>query len=226
MAKVYRKEIKFIISKEQFQQIRKQLALYLKKDSHGIGGEYRVRSLYFDALHGADLFDSLSGQQSKSKIRMRIYTHDAKWVKLEYKRKFGLDGIKHGLTLTRVEANYMIDGDYRFLAARKEPLAAELYVHMVTGCYRPQSVVQYNREAYTHPVSNTRMTFDTSVSATETTGDFLKEHLCMIPLMPVELGVFEVKYDHLLIKPFNQIISRLNVIPNSNSKYVQSKIGF
>lgn len=53
--KVYRHEIKFLLSKMEYNELRLLLDAVMNKDEHMIEhGEYYIRSLYFDSFDNRD----------------------------------------------------------------------------------------------------------------------------------------------------------------------------
>lgn len=220
----YRKEIKYPLSQLDFLRLRKTLEYYMEYDVFsGISG-YKVRSLYFDSLDDRDLYDKLDGTMEKRKIRLRIYSHDSPFVNLEYKCKSGSDGIKRKLKITRAEALKMIDCDYDFLLQYEDPLARTIHTRLLTGGYLPKTIVEYRRIAYKYPVSDTRITFDAGTSASYFPQTFFDSRPNLIPLIPGDQGVLEVKYDHFLVGTIKQVLRLIDSSPNANSKYSQSRV--
>lgn len=221
---VFRKEIKYLISVQDYLLIQKKLACFLQPDAHGGPAGYMVRSLYFDSINDQDLYDTLDGCMEKRKIRLRVYDAQARQVKLEYKCKSNTDGVKKTLTLSREQAQDMMKGNYGFLAGMDQPLARQLYIRLCTGAYTPKSVVQYWRKAYLYPVSDVRITFDTQVAASNVLGSFLDAQPSLIPLLPLDTGVLEVKYNDFLPGVLKEQVARLDRLQTSNSKYAQSRL--
>lgn len=220
----YRKEIKYALSLMDFLRMRKTLENYMEYDTFsGING-YKVRSLYFDSIDDRDLYDKLDGTMEKRKVRLRIYSYDSPTVNLEYKCKSGSDSIKRKLKITRAEAQKMIDCDYDFLLRYEDPLARTLHTRLLTGGYLPKTIVEYRRIAYKYPVSDTRVTFDTGTSASYFPQNFFDPEPSLIPLIPGDQGVLEVKYDHFLVGTIKHVLGLIDSSPNANSKYAQSRL--
>lgn len=226
MNQVYRKEIKYPISLLEFYRVRKRLACYVRPDPYSGELGYRVRSLYFDSLNDLDLFDALNGNMEKRKIRLRFYPPDTGSIRLEYKCKSGSDGVKRSLKLTKEQAQLLISGDYSLLSALQEPLALELYTRLSMGGYYPKVIVDYHRLAYTYPVGNTRITFDSAVSASYAAHSFFDEQPGLVPLVPTDFGVLEVKFDDFLVGIIKEAVASVDTLATANSKYVQSRFLF
>ncbi len=223
MITVYRKEIKYVISWTDFYRVQKRLACFLTPDAYGGPDGYRVRSLYFDSITDRDLHDTLFGLMEKRKIRLRIYSPQDERVKLEYKCKSGTDGVKKTLTISRDQARQMMAGDYRFLREADDALSRQLYTRLLSGGYSPKSIVEYSRKAYLYPVGNVRITFDTQTAGGCVPDAFFDENLALYPLLPPDVGVLEVKYTGFLPGIFKEVISNLDYLSTSNSKYAQSR---
>lgn len=226
MNEVFRKEVKYPISLLDFYQLRKRLECFVQPDPHSGSSGYRVRSLYFDSHDNQDLFDNLDGNMEKKKIRLRFYPPDTEYIRLEYKYKLGTDSTKRSIRITKEAAQCMINGDYSPLMDIGEPLAIELYGRLMTGGYRPRVVVEYNRMAYTYPVSNTRLNFDNEISASYVTDSFFDESPGLVPLMAPDMGVFEVKYDHFLVGMLKEVLESMDSLTKAYSKYTQARLVF
>lgn len=226
MSKVFRKEIKYPITNLDFFLLRKRLECFVQPDPHSGDDGYRVRSLYFDSNDDQDLLDSLNGNMEKRKIRLRFYPPDTKTIKLEYKCKSGIDGIKHSIKLSKEEAERIIAGDYSLLLNIGSPLALELYARLMLGAYQPKVIVEYHRLAYSYPVNNNRITFDSKVAASNVVHSFFDHDLGLIPLMEPDAGVLEVKYDQFLVGVLKDVVRSVDSLAKANSKYAQSRLLF
>lgn len=224
MNTVFRKEIKYVIPVEQYQKLVPQLDACMKRDPNGKNGTYTVRSQYFDSLSDQDLHDNLSGLEEKRKIRIRIYSPEADWAKLEYKCKSGSDGVKYSMKLTREEAELMERHRYGFLLTREEPLAKQLYSKMLHGAYRPKAIVEYQRTAFLYPVSDVRITFDHRIKAGVTPYGLFKKDGATVSLMNEDVGVLEVKYNDFLPAHIKAIVQQIDHLAEASSKYSKSRL--
>lgn len=226
MNKVFRKEMKYPISLLDFCLLRGYLECFVKPDPHSGEYGYRVRSLYFDSDGDQDLFDTLTGNMEKRKIRLRFYPPDTDYIRLEYKCKSGTDGIKRSIRLSKEVAQCLMRGDYTPLLDMQDPLASELYGRMRLEGYQPKVVVDYHRLAYIYPVGNTRINFDSAVSGSYVTDSFFDENPGLIPVMPPDIGVLEVKYDHFLVGILKEVVESVDSLTKANSKYAQARFLF
>ena len=223
MRTVFRKEIKYVISRVEFLRLTKHLDVLMQRDTNGVNGTYIVRSQYYDSLGDRDLYDNLDGVMEKRKIRVRIYSPDDQYAKLEYKCKSNTDGKKYSLTITREETLLMEKRQYGFLLDYEEPLAKTLYVKLMQGGYMPKTIVEYKRTAYMHTVSDVRVTFDTDIRAGVVPYGIFAENLAYIPLIEGDRGVLEVKYNDFVPSTLKQIIQEINSLPEASSKYSKAR---
>lgn len=226
MSECFRKEMKYIISLESYLRIQGMLQCLLQPDIHGVDGGYMVRSQYYDSMTDADLKDNIDGVMEKRKIRVRIYSPDAATAKLEYKCKTGADGIKKSVTLTREEVLMMERGEYSFLLEKDSELAHYLYTKMTQQYYSPKTIIEYDRIAYTYPVSDVRITFDKNLRGTANPYGIFEENPIYIPLLTPDKGVLEVKYNDFFPSALKPLLDSLEDVAESYSKYSSSRLAF
>lgn len=224
MAAIFRKELKYVISEENYLRIQSMLEALMEPDQYGTNGSYMVRSQYYDSITDADLKDNLDGVMEKRKIRVRIYSADALRAKLEYKCKTGSDGIKYSIELTREEAMMLENHQYDFLLGRKEELAKRLYVKMTEQVYFPKTIVEYFRTAYTYPVSDVRVTFDRNIRGSVNPYGIFEEEPFYIPLISPGMGVLEVKYNDFFPSPLKDLLKSIEGLEESYSKYSMARL--
>lgn len=220
---IKRKEIKYLVPVEKINYLKSIFDKILERDKYGKNGTYVVRTQYYDTLEEDDLFDNLSGIIEKKKIRLRTYFEDASTYKLEYKYKYDTDSTKYSLIITRDEAVLMENHKYDFLLNKKSELALFFYYKLLEGCYRPKTIVEYNRLAYVYPVSRVRITFDTNVRATAYPYGLFEERLNTFPIISPDLGVLEVKYNEFLPSSLKHILESIDTLPQANSKYLKAR---
>ena len=86
----YRHEYKFLLNALDVFAVRARLQAVMPRDPHaGPGGEYRIRSLYFDDLNNSALWEKLDGVNERRKFRIRYYNDDLSYIMLECKRTSG-----------------------------------------------------------------------------------------------------------------------------------------
>lgn len=224
MTEVNRQEIKYILPIEKLSVLQSKLDGVMERDSYGNRGEYMVRSQYYDSIRDEDLYDNLNGVMEKRKIRIRIYDAEAMDAKLEYKCKSGSGGRKLSMSIKRQEAIWLEQGKWEWMLDRSEELAGYLYGKAVREIYVPRTIVEYQRLAYTSPVSNTRITFDTRIRGTINPYGLFGSNQQYVPLMEQDLGVLEVKFDHFLPNYLRRILDCIDSLSEANSKYTRARM--
>ena len=220
---VTREEKKFLISIEEFRTKSHYLDSLLMQDAHnGIDG-YVIRSLYFDSIYDDDFFEKLDGVELRRKIRLRIYDPKHDFAMLEMKQKQGASQMKRSLRMTKEDAQALIAGRYEVLLNYEEDFARECYGLMHYKCYRPKTIVQYNRKAYIAKENKIRITFDNNIIATESSFDLFSENLLMNPVLDKFNVVLEVKFNGFLLDYIRQFINSINKSELSVSKYALAR---
>lgn len=225
MLDVLRRELKYSVSATDVVNLKRQLSGVMQEDIHNRASGYMVRSVYFDGLYDSDFEDKIGGYDNRQKIRLRIYDVNSSYIKLEIKEKSGISQRKRSLSVTREEAERMLQADYGFLCEREETIAHWLYTFLTTRCYRPKCIVEYDRMAFCEPGNDIRVTFDSGLRATELNVQGLfDENLVLYPVCSSSEITMEVKYDRFLYTHIKNIISQTDKMQVSNSKYVRSRM--
>lgn len=194
-----RHELKYNIDYFQYQMLRRKLALVLKSDSHaGPDGKYHIRSLYFDDYKNTALAEKTSGISQRKKYRMRIYDCSDEYIKFERKSKWNQYVFKETVRLTREEAERIIAGDIAFLANSENSLLKTYYLESRNTLLRPVVLVDYQREAYIHPVGNLRITFDMNLHTGLGPVSFFDLNTCSIGVSEDQSIILEIKFDDVL----------------------------
>ena len=81
----YRHELKHIVNNHHFDILKGRIGSIMQLDSHLQGDTYNIRSVYFDDYYDRYMNENESGINDRSKIRIRIYDHSDKIIKLEIK---------------------------------------------------------------------------------------------------------------------------------------------
>lgn len=216
---VLRKEKKFVISDVVSTNLGNFCSKVLHEDQNNGDKGYIVRSLYFDTVDNRDYEQKMAGEEIRKKIRLRIYSPNDQFAKLEMKQKQNDNQRKRSLTITREHAMRLIDGDYSCLLEYDQKFALELYTTMTMQMYIPRCVIEYNRKAFILEENNTRLTFDSNIRATEANVNIFDDELCLYPIYPMEKTVLEVKYNNFLLSYIKDIINPVDKTETSVSKY-------
>ncbi len=220
MPKKYRHEIKLLLTQGEYLAARAKLAPLMEHDEYATpSGDYFIRSLYFDDNKKTSYWGKLSGVADRKKYRLRIYNCSDSVIKLECKEKKADRIYKRSLQVSREAADSLVKGDFSPLGRIDNELAKEVYALYKRNGLFPSVIVDYDREAYVHPVSNVRLTFDKALHAGVESADIFDERLMSLPIYPEGYVIFEVKYDDVIPKHLASIVSSCGGIKLALSKF-------
>lgn len=203
--------------------LQNDLQQILKLDGHMRQGYYTVRSLYFDSINNIDLYEKISGEEKRKKIRLRIYDTAQDEAKFEIKEKNGGYQQKSSLSIAKEDAMQCIAGRYDVLF-RYGTEAKRLYAMLRLGAYRPAAMIEYERKAYMYSDFNIRVTFDKNIKSCESVFDLWDERVPFLPVLGEEFVVLEVKFDTYLLESVKRILAKYNLVNISFSKYGRGRM--
>lgn len=217
---VMRSETKYLVSPYEAARIKEKLLFVMKPDSFSENGSYKVRSLYFDTPDLSDMFDKDVGSFSRRKIRLRIYDTAQEKAKLELKEKRGNVQRKRSVWVTKAMCERLSQGDVSVLANRENGFLDEMHLLMTLNVYRPYIVVEYDRQAFCYEFGDVRITFDSNVRVSRSNLNLFDSEMQFISVYPDV--VMEVKYTGFFPEILSDILSDVNPIRDSVSKYYLS----
>ncbi|MGL4876117.1 MAG: polyphosphate polymerase domain-containing protein [Clostridium sp.] len=220
---VTRKELKYAISDVEYFKYVKLLSVLLTPDKSNGDIGYNVRSLYFDGYSNDDYYAKIDGIEVRKKIRLRVYGPNDEKVKLELKKKIGVDQTKETIIISREDAKALIDLEYSVLLKYEEKTARTIYNIMTIGGYRPKVLVEYKRRAYIHTENRIRITLDSDIRKSEFEFDLFDEDVYLEPTFGQYDAVLEVKFDGELFKWIAELLKGNDCIYESISKYSNSR---
>lgn len=223
MIDIDRCELKYRVDPVKAAQLKQSLTPYLKQDVHNDADGYMVRSLYFDSLSDTDFEQKVDGLDDRKKIRLRVYSPNAKTAKLEVKEKHNGLQRKRSLVIDRQQADALVKGNLIVLREMQDPFAFELWYLMETKIYRPKCIVEYSRYAMTSEDNDTRITFDSRLTATESSFELFNPNLMLYPVTAPGAITLEVKYNNFLMSNIKNALSVNASMQESISKYIQSR---
>lgn len=223
MSTVLRREEKYALTAEEAACYIHRFSQFLQPDAFSRSGSYMVRSLYFDTPDDKDFFDKLNEQNLRRKIRLRIYSPQDTHARLEIKQKENLYQRKQSILISRRDAAALTAGEYPVLFRYHQPLAARLYAIMIGEAYRPRSIVEYRRRAFTADGNHIRITFDSCINANEGNFDLFSSLLPLYPIISRSKTILEVKYNHFIPGYLSSILSQIDRSSISTSKYCLSR---
>lgn len=223
LEQVLRQEKKFLMHEVAMLKLCSRLNEVMIEDPFNGKNGYAIRSLYFDTVDEKDYTDKIDGLELRRKIRLRVYSPDSDFAKLEMKQKQGAYQKKRSLKISREDAEKMTRGDYSPLLAYPEPFAAECYGLMNMLCYRPKTIVEYRRRAYIAKENRIRITFDNCIKSTESCFELFSKNLNQYPVLDPFNAILEVKYNGFLLSYIKQLINEADRSEISVSKYVLAR---
>jgi len=171
---IYRSEQKHYIDMADYMELRSKLRHIAKPDPNALqDSRYRIRSLYFDNYEDKAVTDKLSGSSRREKFRLRYYNGDTSFIRLEKKTKVNRGCHKETAIITAGQCEKILNGRYDSLLSQESPLLSELYAKIRFQCLRPKMIVDYTREAYIYTAGNVRITIDSDIRSSNSTGAFL-----------------------------------------------------
>lgn len=216
-----RHEIKFRISKLDAEALSLRLSAVMHRDSHASRrtGEYSIRSLYFDDIYDTAYHEKLDGVQDRDKYRIRIYLHPNSPITIERKRKMGDLIRKDAVRITERLAKQIIAGNPSGLETLGRPLLSDVAVQMRTRLLRPAVIVEYDREPFTFPVEDVRVTIDKNIRTALYRTDMFTPDLPEVKVIEDDTYVLEVKYNDYLPDFISGLIAGIPADRCAISKY-------
>jgi len=223
MQTINRQEFKYFIKKDDVPSMRSFLGNALIPDIFSEDGSYQISSLYFDTLYDDDFNQKLDGIMYREKYRIRIYDNDIATAKFEVKRKLNNCIQKLSSKISESDLFDIYQGNYSVLEKYKglEYVPARLeYLG-----YSPINIVTYNREAYTLPINNIRVTIDSDLRTHGFQTDLV--NLTESPMIHVQksgLDILEIKFENYIPNYIVDFLSTFASVRSSVSKYALSRV--
>lgn len=215
-----RHEVKYFISLPAYYQLQSVLAPVLHRDRHANArGEYFIRSLYFDDAYDSAYYQKISGVEIRNKYRIRIYNCSDELIFLERKHKHGDLISKDSVRITRRLCDQLVEGKCDGLHASNSPLLKDMFREMRTRALRPRVLVDYTREAYTHPAEDIRITFDKDLHSGLFSHDLFNAQVNGVPPLMHGRMILEVKYNRYLPEYIRSLLSTVPSQLSAISKY-------
>ncbi|ELU5587876.1 polyphosphate polymerase domain-containing protein [Clostridium perfringens] len=224
MLSVSRKEVKFLVSSTDRVYLLNSLSQVLVPDKYGDYNGYKTRSIYFDSIDNEDFREKQIKTEKRKRIRVRIYNEEDKFAKFEIKRKHFERELKESITITKEDAIRLINREYSVLLNYKDnPLYEYAFNLMKSKLYRPVSMVEYDRRAFTHEFFNTRVTLDNNLRFTNFNYDLFNKNINFQKGLPGDKSILEVKYDRFLFQQLQEVLSKCNFVGKPPSKFGTSR---
>lgn len=216
----FRHELKYYISQGDYTLLHTRLRRCMESDAYAkkTGGEYFIRSLYFDDYDDSALRTKLDGADDRDKYRIRIYNMRDDVIKLECKHKKDSYIQKSAISLNRAECDSLLAGRYSFLLKRPEPFARQMFAAFAGGLH-PVVIVDYMREPYVFPLEDVRVTFDKCIRTAYLNTKLFDPNIVTYPAIPEYDMVMEVKYNSYLSTYIRSLLQTGCGLRSAISKY-------
>ncbi len=220
-----RKEIKFLLSKQQYKALIETIDEYMIPDEYcKNGNEYGIYNIYYDTKDSFLIRESLSKPYYKEKLRLRSYfspTAPQDRVFLELKKKIGGIVTKRRVTLTLEEAERYISTGVRPVTDKyiTNQVLDEIDVFMSNYDIVPAQYISYQRMAFFgKDDKDFRLTFDRALTDRRHDLSLSKECYGRQIIRP-DQRLMEVKITNAMPYWLSQKLSELGVYKTSFSKY-------
>lgn len=208
----YRHELKFKISNSAAEVLKQKLSLILKKDKNAYysDGSYLIKSLYFDDLDSTSYYEKMDGVLYRKKYRIRIYNNNDEFIRLEKKMKHNTYTAKEQILISKDIYSKILNGKLDEIDS-PTGLLEEFITNSKTKHLVPSIIVLYHRIAFTYPISEVRITFDSHIQSGLYNYDLFDKQVPMYDVSEPGKQVLEVKFNEVL--PLH-IANILNDIPS------------
>ena len=208
----YRHELKFKISNSAAEVLKQKLSLILKKDKNAYysDGSYLIKSLYFDDLDSSSYYEKMDGVLYRKKYRIRIYNNNDEFIRLEKKMKHNTYTAKEQILISKDVYSKILNGKLDEIDS-PTGLLEEFITNSKTKHLVPSVIVLYHRIAFTYPISEVRITFDSHIQSGLYNYDLFDKEVPMYDVSEPGKQVLEVKFNEVL--PLH-IANILNDIPS------------
>lgn len=219
----YRDELKFLCSQNELDILYERLKVVMDFDKNQKGMAYRIRSLYFDDYYDSAFHENDGGVDNRKKFRIRAYENPNENINLEIKYKLRGKTLKEACPITMNQYQEIINNDLTFEADFPKPLLL-LYLESKMRLLKPKTIIEYQRTVFVDIPGNVRVTFDRNISYSDKIEDFLEDRVDLVPLLPKNMHLLEVKYDEFLPDYTAQLLEIGVLQQTAFSKYYLSRL--
>ncbi len=215
-------ELKYRISAFEYLRVKHALVPYMRKDGftqQAPGKGYTVRSLYFDSDQYELYNEKLSGDNIRTKMRLRTYPNNpGDAVRAELKMRERNLVIKKTAPLSwEALAAYEHTGHFE----TEDPVLAQCELLKCSRLLGPKVVIEYEREGYQmRDGGGVRVTFDHRVRSAQGVSlthlpHFFREH------DPLSI-ILEIKFRDAVPRFLHDIVRKNGLKVIANSKFTQA----
>ncbi len=217
----YRNEIKFVINKDTAEILKNKLSYLMDIDANSTSEDnsYFIRSLYFDDLYSNAYYEKMDGVEYRKKYRIRLYNCDTSFIRLECKYKHENKTSKDQILIDKSICDKIINGNIEDLDISKPNLLTKFVIDYRSRNLKPSIIVDYKRLAYTYPVSDVRVTFDSKIRSGRYNYNLYDEDLTTYKIIDDNEVVLEVKFNEILPEQIAIVLSTVPMIRQAFSKF-------
>lgn len=167
-----RYELKYLVARDQYHALVKDLAAYMQSDEHGDElGHYLVTSLYYDTAGYKAYWDKMQGHRFRRKLRMRVYGEGAItpettcFVEIKQRTNRTIEKKRVALAYSSAVALCEMGVEVDALAEADGAVIDEVMYLRSALQLQPACIISYDRLAFngTELDSGLRVTFDTNM---------------------------------------------------------------
>lgn len=215
----YRHELKYIISATQAEILKQRLSLIMDVDKNSINDDhtYLIRSLYFDDLFSNSYYEKLDGVLYRKKYRIRMYNHDESFIRLECKYKHNNMTSKEQAVISKELCLQLIKGEAN--PTTNNPFVNRFIGEMKAKHLVPSVIVDYQRLAFTYPISDVRITFDSHIKSGQYNYHLFDYNQISFNVIDDSMVVLEVKFNEVLPEHIAIILETIPSFRQAVSKF-------
>ena len=209
-----RKEIKYVLSSEQFKALQSEVEARCQKDKFW---QSTIQSLYYDTPNYEIIRKSIEKPDYKEKLRSRSYglANEQSEVFFELKKKFNGIVYKRRIKTTQQKINQILNFPFAF--ENSDQITKEIaYFARIHENLEPKYLILYDRQAFKGQ-GDLRITFDQN--ARYRTSDLnLSASLEGIPLFENDEVIMEVKTSFSMPLWLSHLLTKQKAFKQSFSK--------
>ncbi len=216
----YRHELKFKISNSAAEVLKQKLSLILGKDKNAYyeDGSYLIKSLYFDDRDSSSYYEKMDGVLYRKKYRIRMYNDVDTFIRLEKKMKHNNYTAKEQMLISKDIYSKILNGKIDEIE-NPDGLLLEFITNYKNKGLVPSVIVEYHRTAFTYPISDVRITFDSNIQSSLYNYDLFNTSYPRYIVDEPGKQVLEVKFNEILPLHIANILNDIPACREAVSKF-------
>ena len=216
----YRHELKFKISNSAAEILKQKLSLILGKDKNAYykDGSYLIKSLYFDDRDSSSYYEKMDGVLYRKKYRIRMYNDVDTFIRLEKKMKHNNYTAKEQMLISKDIYSKILNGKVDEID-NPDGLLLEFITNYKNKGLVPSVIVEYHRTAFTYPISEVRITFDSNIQSSLYNYDLFNTSYPRYNVDEPGKQVLEVKFNEILPLHIANILNDIPACREAVSKF-------